>query len=555
MPKTRGLAGKYSLRNQKRFTEVPQANIQRSRFDRSHGHKTTFKAGNLVPVFWDEILPGDTMQLRTTYLVRMATLDAPIMDNMYMDTFYFFVPNRLIWDKWERFQGEQKNPGDITDFRVPTVDVGTIAEDTIYDYFGLPTQVAFNGDNEDDPIALYFRAYNLIYNEWFRDENLQNSVPVNNDSDGPDGKNDYKILQRGKRKDYFWGSLPWPQKGDAVTLPLGQFAPVVPDGPDGNALPQFNKDKYTGEGSQGGNTSYLRYKTSGNPTDIENYSPVAGDWSSSGSMYWDENTGLQADLASATAATINAIRQAFQLQRLYERDARGGTRYTEIVRSHFGIISPDSRLQRPEYLGGTRVPIMVNAIVSDIAAQSPQGVLGAYGTAAKTERGWMRSFTEHGVVIGLVSVTTDYTYQQGINRHWNRRSRFDYYMPVLAHLGEQSVLSKEIYYDGSSTGEDTDRSVWGYQERYAEYRFKPSQVTAKFRDNYPSGGLGVWHLAYNFSSRPGLNQVEEDAEDRVNGVILVDSDITDQFIMDAHFNYKCTRPMPVYSVPGYVDHF
>lgn len=505
------------------FSQVPQAQIPRSSFNRSHGYKTTFNAGYLVPVYVDEALPGDTFNLNMAGFGRLATPIFPIMDNIYMDTFFFAVPIRLIWDNWQKFNGEQVNPGDSTDYLVPVVSTppGGFANGSLYDYFGLPT---------DEPIEdvsnLWGRAYNLIYNEWFRDENLINSFPVDKD-DGPDNANDYVLLKRGKRHDYFTSCLPWPQKGDAVSLPIGVKAPVATDTLAGDLTVVATAAGGTYH-KMGAGTSYVTYSgIVGNATDQ-----------------------LYADLTGATAATINELREAFQIQRLLERDARGGTRYIEILRSHFGVISPDSRVQRPEYLGGstTRVNISTVPQTSSTDATSPQGNLAGFGTVSFTRNGFVKSFTEHCVLLGLVCVRADLTYQQGIDRMFSRSSRYDFYWPALAHLGEQAVLSKEIYADGTAG----DQDVFGYQERYAEYRYKQSKITGQFRSNYATS-LDAWHLSQEFAARPVLNQTFITENVPIDRVIAVPTE--PHFIFDAYFQLRTARPMPTYAVPGLIDHF
>jgi hypothetical protein len=448
------------------------------------------------------------------------------MDNLYVETFFFFVPNRLIWDNWEKFNGAQDNPGDSTSYLVPQLTLGSgvsIAGDSLYDYMGLPTGVngiAFNN--------LHGRAYNLCYNEWFRDENLQDSVTVDK-GDGPDNISDYTLLKRGKRHDYFTSCLPWPQKGDAVSLPLGTQAFVTHDA----AI----ADQYvTVKAPNVGGSNYV---LESNATYLETGTLAAG------TPY-----PLYADLSDATAATINQLREAFQIQRLYERDARGGTRYTEILQSHFGVTSPDARLQRPEYLGGGKTPVSMQPIpqTSSTDATSPQGNLSAMGTVGIQGHGFSKSFVEHGVIIGMACVFADLTYQQGMNRMWSRRDRWDFYWPALAHLGEQAVLNEEIYTQGTSA----DQDVFGYQERYAEYRYKPSQITGKMRSN-ASGSLDVWHLSQDFSSVPVLNASFIEENPPIDRVVALPSE--PDLLFDWYFDMKCTRPMPTYSVPGLIDHF
>jgi hypothetical protein len=521
------------------FSRVPTADIPRSSFDRSHGYKTTFDAGYLIPFYVDEALPGDTFNLNTTLFGRLATPLKPVMDNMFLETFFFFVPNRLIWDNWERFNGAQDNPSDSTDYLVPQVPApaGGFPSSCICDYFGLPVGVAGISVN-----ALHSRAYNLIWNEWFRDQNLQNSVVVDTD-DGPDTPTDYVLLRRGKRHDYFTSCLPFPQKSEDVLLPLGTDAPVTGLG------------KWT---QNFGGTNVSVYETDGSAATTYSSAQFIDNNASNDELFYVEedpnNTGypnVRADLSNATAATINALRLSFQLQKLYERDARGGTRYTEIVRSHFGVMSPDARLQRPEYLGGGSSMMNINPVAqTGESGTTPQGNLSAFGTVSAYNHGFTKSFTEHGVILGIVNVRADITYQQGTPRMFDRRDRFDFYWPALSHIGEQAVLNKEIYTDGTSNDDD----VFGYQERYAEYRYFPSKITGLFRSN-PSAGssLDIWHLSEDFSSLPSLNASFIEDNPPVDRIIATPTE--PHIILDAYFRIKCARPMPVYAVPGLIDHF
>ncbi len=519
------------------FSRVPSAEIPRASFDRSHGHKTTFNAGDLIPVFLDEALPGDTFNLNMTAFGRLATPLHPIMDNLFLDSQFFAVPMRLLWENWEKFMGAQDDPGDSTDFLIPSLtNISNLASNTIFDYFGLPTLVG--GATPAGVSALPFRAYKLIWNEWYRDQNLQDSVAVPLD-DGPDFGSALSLLKRGKRHDYFTSCLPWPQKGPAVPLPLSGDAPVKGMGSTAQTYGATGQTIYE--------TGAVAGRVLGANLEINPTTSVRIEEDPT-------NTGFPAifaDLTDATAATINELRQAFQIQKLYERDARGGTRYTEIVRSHFGVTSPDARLQRPEYLGGGSTPININPVAqtSSTDATSPQGNLAALGTLNATGHGFTKSFTEHCLIIGLVSVRADLNYQQGLNRMWARRTRWDFYWPAFAHIGEQAVLNWEIL---AGTDPVINNEAFGYQERFAEYRYKPSMITGDFRSNHAQS-LDTWHLAQDFATLPTLSAdfIEEDPP--IDRVIAVPS--SPHILFDSYFSLRCARPMPMYSVPGLIDHF
>lgn len=519
------------------FSQVPQATIPRSVFDRTHGYKTTFDAGILIPIFCDEALPGDTFRCNLTTFCRLSTPLHPIMDNMFADVFFFAIPLRLLWANFQKFMGEQINPGDSTSYLIPQVvaGVGGFTAGSIYDYFGLPTLAP-----NISVSVLPFRAYNLVFNTWFRDQNMQNSTTVNQ-GDGPDNVATYNLVRRGKRHDYFTSSLPWPQKGPAVNIPLGTTAPIKSLGtPQTFATTAPGATfTYTAPGALGSSPTSTAVTTTGQL----NFGPL------------DQVAALYTDLTAATAATINSLRQAFQVQKIYERDARGGTRYTEIIQAHFGVVSPDARLQRPEYLGGGSAPINVNPIAQTSAQSAtgtttPQGNLAAIGTASHRGAGFTKSFVEHCIVLGLISVRADLNYQQGINRMWSRSTRFDFYWPALAQIGEQAVLNEEIYCTGSNPTQD--QAVFGYQERWAEYRYKPSLVTGQFRSNFPTT-LDSWHLAQNFTALPTLNSTFIVENPPISRVVAVPSQ--PQFLLDCFFDLKCARPMPVYSVPGNIDRF
>ena len=527
--------------NVHQFTMIPKADIPRSKFDCQSTHKTTFDAGYLVPVYVDEVLPGDTFNLNMTAFARLSTPLFPIMDNMHLESFFFFVPNRLIWDNWQKFMGQQANPTDSISYVIPqqVSPANGYAIGSLQDYMGLPTVGQVTATKTVSHCAFWPRAYNLIYNEWFRDENLQNSAVVDT-GDGPDTVANYTLLRRGKRKDYFTSALPWPQKGASVTLPLGTTAPILSNGQKPTMV-DFGTTTPTGilQRSATSNNVTVGLPASGTVKDLA--------WS---------NSGLYADLSAATAATINQLRQSFQIQKLLERDARGGTRYTEIIRSHFGVISPDARLQRPEYLGGGSTSINISPIAQTSGTNAsgtttPLGTLASMGTGLAHNHGFTQSFVEHGVILGIVAVRADLTYQQGLQKMWSRSTRYDFYFPAFATLGEQAVLNKEIYV----TGDTTDNSVFGYQERWAEYRYYPSRISSLFRST-AAGTIDGWHLAQKFTAVPTLNTTFIQDTPPVARTLAVGAAANgQQFIFDSFFDVKKARPMPMYSVPGLIDHF
>lgn len=550
--------------NQSHFAMIPQANIRRSVFDRSHVYKTTFNEGQLIPYFVDEVIPGDTFTLNPVEFCRLATPVVPFMDNIYIESFFFFVPSRLVYDKWVNLCGEQENPEDSTDYLVPTVSLTGDMTNKLPDYMGIAC--ASGTFNNVSVNCLPFRCYWTIWNEWFRDENLQKSVKVSkgetntvlepmgqstvNPNYGlPSGvSNWYDPAPRGKRYDYFTGALPWPQKGPAVDLPLGGNAAIK------TSINGVLSDDITLVSSKPGPSS-----TSGNPSLIfsgDSYISSSNDiWADNSPVSWrgsylGKSYDTVADMSTVSSVTINSLRQAFMLQRYYEIDARGGTRYTEKLQAHFGVINPDARLQRPEFLGSHSSMMNINPVTQTSSTDSttPQGNLAAYGLNAQRYHAFTKSFSEFGYVIGLINVRADLTYQQGVNKMWLRSDVLDFYWPSFAHLGEQAIENIEIYCQGN----DDDKKVFGYQERYAEYRYKPSLITGQFRSTYKQP-LDIWHLSQKFATLPTLSDEFIQDHPPISRVVAVPS--YPHFLLDVKFNLKCIRPMPMYGIPGMMGHF
>lgn len=540
------MAFKNRSANVSRFAMVPRPDVPRSAFRNEQTHKTAFDAGWLIPAYVDEILPGDSVSMNMTAFARLATPVFPIMDNLYLSSFFFFVPNRLTWVNWEKFMGAQAVPGDSTSYLIPQYEsgVGGFAVGSMADYFGIPTVGQVDAAGVTRVSALPFRAYTLIYNHWFRDENLQNPLSERAD-DGPDtiaelnGGLGYVLMRRGKRHDYFTSALPWPQRETSLDATQGiEWRGGVPvSGIQRTSL-------------AAGTPGTIGYETG-------SLSQVTYPFATATSTAGEYRVRLDGDNLPDIRVQINDMRLAFAAQRLMERDARGGGRYTEIVRAHFGVVSPDARLQRPEYLGGGTTPITVNPIVQQSATgldggSTPLGQLGGVGTGVATNHGFSASFTEHGYIIGLICVHADLTYQQGINRMWSRRTKYDFFWPAFGNLGEQAILRNEIYHRGTSANDDV---VFGYQERWAEYRNKPNRISGLFRST-AAATIDPWHLAQRFTVAPTLNYqfiVEEPPLERV--LAIGAGAAGQQILCDMLFSVKMVRPIPMFSVPGLADHF
>lgn len=545
--------------------------VQRSKFDMSHSIKTTFNVGDLVPFDVMEILPGDTFNVETNTLTRIQTLLTPIMDDLYLDVYYFFVPNRLVWEHWKEFNGENTKSAwyPTTTYTIPQILIKSNASlsGSILDYMGIPTNTVSSSQNGYSlgVNALPVRAYNLIWNEWFRDQNLQDPILVSTNDSNIYYSSDRSysggaVLKVNKYHDYFTSALPSPQKGQDVTISMlgNNKLPVFAD-IDSHSYSNRGLEFTQTNGRPSGNgyydliisppnaiggTSYVQGKINNSPTNSDD-------------MIGLSPSNLWADINGTSVATINELRLAFATQQLYELDARGGTRYVEIIKSHFGVTSPDARQQRPELLSYQHLPINVNQVVqqSGTTDTSALGDIAGLSVTADSSKGFVKSFTEHGYVIGLCCARYKHSYQQGINRMWSRRTRFDYYWPVFANIGEQPILNKEIYqnYSLSKTNDlqqNENDEVFGYQEAWAEYRYIPNRVSGEMRSNYKQP-LDAWHLADEYSSLPKLSSdwIEE-SHITFDRVLAITSEVTAQLFMDIFLKIEATRPMPIYSIPG-----
>ena len=552
------------------FASVPTMDISRCKLTKKHDHKTSFNTGDIIPIYVDDIIPGTTVKMKMASLVRMMTPLVPVADNAYMDIMFYFVPNRLTWSHWVNFMGENDTApwAQETEYEVPQIRVpnGGWDKGTLADYFGLPTKV--EGDSWTCS-ALPFRAYCAIYNSWFRDENLCTPLYITLGDSETQGKNkgvSYDEItdtecgaapvKAAKFHDYFTSGLVSSQKGPAVNIPLGNSAPVLFSNNYITANPQTNLEgKMPWFGIASGETKVYGWDGESPSSNVL----TAG----SGTLY--------TDLSEAVGATVNQLRQSFAIQKFYERAARGGTRYIETILSHFRVTNPDFRMQRPEYMGGVRIPINMNQVVQTDATgagvtvkydpsapttpiweavdKTPQGNLAAYSATAHNDQDlFTHSFTEHGILMGLCVIRTEHTYQQGINKMWLRKNMFDFYWPELANLGEQIIENRELYLQGTS--EDTE--AFAYQERWAEYRYKPSMITGELRSNYDQS-LDIWHYGDDYSELPKLGSewIKEPEENMARTLAVLNHD---QFFGDFYFEPVYTLPMPLYSVPGLIDH-
>lgn len=570
------------------FSMLPSAEISRSKFDRAQDVKFTFNVGDLIPFYVDEVLPGDTFDVTTSKVVRMQTLLTPVMDNIYLDTYFFFVPNRLVWKHWRELMGENRESAWYPDveYSVPQIkafaraprDVannGVVHTGDIFDYMGIPVGTidseAAVPDHEFSFNALPYRAVCMIFNDWFRDENLTD--PIN----WSDGDADVKLsdlqysgsgsvnlslpFKAAKYHDYFTAALPSAQKGPPVSVPagfnvdIGPGWPVTPQSTETNPVGKFiplawrNVD---GSIDSLGGYRYTSADQARNSADTGGINVLGRQPSTSTGIYPSNLFAAPAlNQKTGLSILINDLRYAFQLQKLYERDARGGTRYIEIIRSHFCVDSPDARMQRPEYLGGNRIPISIHQITNQSQGEKDfLGDLGAMSLTTDKHSDFVKSFTEHGFVIGICVARYDHSYPQGLERFWSRKTRFDYYWPVFANLGEQAILKKEIYL----TGTETDNDVFGYQERWAEYRYKPNRVAGEMRPGI-NNTLDSWHFADYYSSVPYLSDdwIRED-KTNVDRTLAITSQVANQLFCDIYIQNQTTRPMPLYSIPGLVDH-
>lgn len=554
-----------NLGGNSRFSMSVQNDIQRSVFDRSNSLVTSFSAAKLIPIYVDEVLPGDTVTMDMSSLIRMATPLYPVLDNAYADVHFFFCPNRLVWQNWKYFMGESKDAwDDDEEYEVPVDSVASIAVDNtgrhnVYDYFALPIEAtSTEGAFSIEVISLFRRAYQLIWNEWYRDQNLQDPVLIETGDTGvssddlDDIPDAFQVLPVNKFKDYFTSCLPQPQLGDAVPI-LSTPIPVV-TGSDhalslaGAATPLHMKGLTgitSGIGNHLGVGADGRLQAGNDKNFTGNVDVVFSN------LYADPAFGVN---------TINDLRLAFATQRLLEKDARGGHRYRELVKAHFGVDVGDARVQVPEYLGGAHIPLNVMQVIQQSSTEnepSPLGETGAFSKTVHRQSMFTKSFVEHGMLFGFVMVRTDHSYSQGIRRMWSRRNRLDYYWPSLANTGEMSVLNKEIFANGTAA----DDEVFGYQEAWADYRYRPNEITGDMRQRQGTvqtrQSLAQWHYGDFYTELPILSDgwIRETEENIARTLAVQDTALSDQFFGQFFFKARWARPMPMYSIPGLIDHF
>lgn len=542
------LGNRYS---QHSFSQVPSANITRSKFNRSFTSKDTMKFDYLTPFFVEEVLPGDTINLNVKTFARLAPQIRPLMDVMHIDYYFFSIPDRLTWDNFQKMMGEQINPGDSIDYLTPILNPTntTFTVGSIYDHFGFPTDINLNAVGASMPTSLALRGYNLVWNEWFRDQNLQNSVTVPK-GNGPDPLSAFTLLKAAKKHDYFTSALPWVQKGSPVNIPISGTAPVYGNGSPFTLRPGNDPTV---------NSRQINFNaTAGNPIAYggAQVGASAASYVPESSNQSGPNPGMQVEFGinDNVLMTINSFREAIQLQSFLERDARGGTRYVEILKSHFNVNSPDARLQRTEFLSAATIQIGQHVVAqTSESGDTPQGNVAAFSTAGEygSKIGFQKSFVEHGYVLGLCRARGDVTYQQGLNRMWSRRTRYDYFWPEFQQLGEQAINRQEIFFGPIYAD---NQIPFGYQERHADYRYRPSEIKGQFRSTFAES-LDVWHLAEEFATAPTLNSTFIQGNTPIDRVLVVPDTNYPHLLVDYFFDLKHIRPMVANPVPASLGRF